>query len=143
MAESEDRMGAVRLGQGLDQGLFDVVWQGEMEADFAPGATIIAASHGGTLKGGEVPEGGDVGQVVQVVQEARDEDVQVSQSARYGDLGPRADRGLAALESFPRRPLTGVHGGSRLLRPGVRLPRLELRVLAGVRRAGEPGSLGH
>ena len=66
-----------------------------METDLAPGATIGSAPHRGTPK------------VVQAFREARYEDVLVSQSVRYGDLGPQIDQGFVAFESLSRGTLTG------------------------------------
>ena len=57
----EDWVCAVQLGQGHA----GTVRRGEVKADFAPGAAIVAARHGGALQSRQVPEGGNVRQVVQ------------------------------------------------------------------------------
>ena len=57
----QDWVRAVQLGLGPA----DVMRRGEVKADFAPGAAIVAARHGGALQSRQVPEGGNVRQVVQ------------------------------------------------------------------------------
>ena len=52
----EDWVRTVQLGQGLA----DMMRRGEVKADFAPGAAIVAARHGGALQGRQVLEGGNV-----------------------------------------------------------------------------------
>ena len=113
----KDWVCSVQLGQGP----VDVLWRAEVKADLAtgagPGPAPVAAApwHRGAQQRGEVPEGGNVGQIVQARREARNDDVLVPPTTGYGGRAPHAgDRGAGAPTDGPR--------GARLLGP-LGLPR--------------------
>ena len=108
----KDWVCTVQLGQGP----VDVLWRAEVKADLAtgagPGPAPVAAApwHRGAQQRGEVPEGGNVGQIVQTRREARNDDVLMPPAAGYGGRAPQTGvRGAGVPSDGPR--------GARLLGP--------------------------